>query len=126
MADVVRVSFPIRFHLGEKIGSIDSLRLTDCSLNPVSFQSVELAVISAIKPIKSGCDRFDGLVLIAKLRAGEAAVVKAQDQLGRIVAVEEHFLACFCASFHTAHLKVTRTAAYSSEFQRHVPCSLTQ
>lgn len=62
MTDVVWVSLPIRFHLRKEISLVDSLRLTDCALDRISFLTIDLAV-SSIKTIQTLSNSFDGLVL---------------------------------------------------------------
>ena len=37
MSDIIRVSFPIGFHLREEVGPEDSLRLADRSFNSLCF-----------------------------------------------------------------------------------------
>ena len=61
MADVVWMCFPVRFHLGKEISLIDTLGLTNCSLNRISFLPVDFTV-SSVKGIEARSDRFDGLI----------------------------------------------------------------
>ena len=42
MPDIVWVSGPIRFHLGEEVGLEDALRLADRGFDGVSFLRVQL------------------------------------------------------------------------------------
>ena len=49
MTDVVWVTRPIRFHLGEKVGFEDALRFTHRRANRTRFLGVELSVVGPVE-----------------------------------------------------------------------------
>ena len=53
MADVVWVSRPVGFHLGEKICLEDPLRFADCCFNRIRLLRIQLAIIGPIKPLET-------------------------------------------------------------------------
>ena len=63
MADIVWMTFPIRFHLREKIGSVDALRLGDGILNQVRLLTVHLVVVRLEKVIEPCWNAFERLFL---------------------------------------------------------------
>ena len=63
MADIVWMTLPIRFHLREKVGSVDALRLSDSILNHVRFLTVCLVVVHSEKVIEPSCYAFESFIL---------------------------------------------------------------
>ena len=75
MANIVWMSFPVRFHLRKEIGFVDALGLADGLLNCISFLVVECVIVGSIEAFETclysvyrfifGCvrpiQRFDGL-----------------------------------------------------------------
>ena len=63
MADIVRMSRPIRFHLGEEVGPEDALSFADCCFDGVGFLCVKLVVVGAIETVETRGDGVERLLL---------------------------------------------------------------
>ena len=63
MADIIGVTLPVRFHLREKVGPINTLGLPDSILNQIRLFTIQLVVICAEETIEPRCNAFNGFVL---------------------------------------------------------------
>src|ERR1041384_7348662 len=63
MSDIVRMSRPIGFHLGEEVSLEDALCFADRGCYRVGFLRVQLAVVGPVKPIQTRGDRVEPLLL---------------------------------------------------------------
>ena len=56
MPNVVRMRFPVRFHLGEEVSLKDPLNFADCSFDGAVLLRINIRIVRAIKLIQSGRD----------------------------------------------------------------------
>ena len=62
VADVVRVDFPVCFHLREEVSLIDPLSLTYCLSNGIRPLVVQVVVVSSIEAIQARSDALESFV----------------------------------------------------------------
>ena len=63
VSEVIWMSGPIGFHLGEEVGLEDALRFADRGFDRVGLLRVQLAVVGSIKPVETRCNCVERLLL---------------------------------------------------------------